>query len=280
MANESTYTGISTLIANVYNNAVHAAFEGNVISPHIEVWQDSSSPAPRVFGSYSGGTFLAVAESADNAAQAFNASVGGTLTPAVYAQMIELTNRRLRAEPGRAQREAGIHLGNTLASSVDTQLAGLFSSLSGGTVGTAGGTLTWANVFLAQAKMRTNKLAGPYTCVLHPVQWYYLTSASSGVPTLMQSEAIKDSVVGTFYQASFGGIDFFVDANITSGTAAVGGMFVRDAMVLDIRQPFKIEPQYDAKISGNGGWEINASMEYAYGVYQPTHGVNMVGTSS
>ena len=280
MANESTYTGISTLVANVYNNAIHAAVEGNVISPHIEVWQDSTSPAPRVFGSYSGGTFLAVAESADNAAQAFNAAASGTLTPAVYAQMIELTNRRLRAEPGRAQREAGIHLGNTLASSVDTQLAGLFSSLTGGTVGTAGGTLTWANIFLAQAKMRTNKLAGPYTCILHPVQWYYLTSASSGVPTLMQSEAIKDSVVGTFYQASFGGIDFFVDANITSGTAAVGGMFVRDALVLDIRQPFKIEPQYDAKISGNGGWELNASMEYAYGVYQPTHGVNLVGTSS
>ena len=280
MANESTYTGISALVANVYNNAIHAAVEGNVISPHIEVWQDSTSPAPRVFGSYSGGTFLAVAESADNAAQAFNAAAGGTLTPAVYAQMIELTNRRLRAEPGRAQREAGIHLGNTLASAVDTQLAGLFTSLTAGDVGSAGSTLTWANVFLAQAKIRTAKVAGPYTCVLHPVQWYYLTSASSGVPTLMQSEAIKDSVVGTFYQASFGGIDFFVDANITSGTAAIGGMFARDAMVLDIRQPFKIESQYDAKISGNGGWELNASMEYAYGVYQPTHGSKMIGTSS
>lgn len=280
MANESTYTGISTLVANVYNNAIHAAVEGNVISPHIQVWQDSDSPAPRVFGSYSGGTFLAVAESADNAAQAFNAASSGTLTPAVYAQMIEITNRRLRAEPGRAQREAGVHLGNTLASSVDTQLAGLFSSLTGGTVGTAGGTLTWTNIFRAQAYLRTAKLAGPYTCVLHPVQWYYLTSAASGVPTLMQSEAIKDSVVGTFYQASFGGIDFYVDANITSGTAAVGGMFVRDAMVLDIRQPFKIEPQYFAKISGNGGWEINASMEYAYGVYQPTYGAQLIGTSA
>lgn len=280
MANESTYTGISTLVANVYNNAIHAAVEGNVISPHIEVWQDSDSPAPRVFGSYSGGTFLAVAESADNAAQAFNAASSGTLTPAVYGQMIELTNRRLRAEPGRAMREAGVHLGNTLASSVDTQLAGLFSSLTGGTVGTAGGTLTWANVFLAQAKIRAQKVAGPYTCVLHPVQWYYLTSASSGVPTLMQSEAIKDSVVGTFYQASFGGIDFFVDANITSGTAAVGAMFAREAMVLDIRQPFKIEPQYFAKISGNGGWELNASMEYAYGLYRPTYGATMIGTSS
>lgn len=280
MANESTYTGISTLVANVYNNAIHAAVEGNVISPHIEVWQDSDSPAPRVFGSYSGGTFLAVAESADNVAQAFNAASSGTLTPAVYGQMIELTNRRLRAEPGRAMREAGVHLGNTLASAVDTQLAGLFSSLTGGTVGTAGGTLTWANVFRAQAYIRTQKVAGPYTCVLHPVQWYYLTSASSGVPTLMQSEAIKDSVVGTFYQASFGGIDFFVDANITSGTAAVGAMFAREAMVLDIRQPFKIEPQYFAKISGNGGWELNASMEYAYGLYRPTYGATMIGTSS
>lgn len=280
MANESTYTGISTLVANVYQNAIHAAVEGNVISPHIEVWQDSTSPAPRVFGSYSGGTFLAVAESGDNSAQAFNASAGGTLTPAVYAQMIEMTNRRLRAEPGRAQREAGIHLGNTLAAAVDTQLAGLFSSLTGGTAGTAGGTLTWANVFRAQAYIRTQKVAGPYTVVLHPVQWYYLTSAASGVPTLMQSEAIKDSVVGTFYQASFGGMDFFVDANITSGTAAVGAMFARDAMVLDIRQPFKIEPQYFAKISGNGGWELNASMEYAYGVYQPTHGAQLIGTSA
>lgn len=280
MANESTYTGISTLVANVYNNAIHAAVEGNVISPHIQVWQDSDSPAPRVFGSYSGGTFLAVAESADNAAQAFNAASSGTLTPAVYAQMIEMTNRRLRAEPGRAQREAGVHLGNTLAAAVDTQLAGLFSSLTGGTVGTAGGTLTWANVFRAQAYIRTQKVAGPYTVVLHPVQWYYLTSAASGVPTLMQSEAIKDSVVGTFYQASFGGMDFYVDANITSGTAAVGAMFARDAMVLDIRQPFKIEPQYFAKISGNGGWELNASMEYAYGVYQPTYGAQLIGTSA
>lgn len=280
MANESTYTGISALIANVYENALHAAVEGNVIAPHINVWQDSDSPAPRVWGSYSGGTFLAVAESADNAAQAFNASADGTATPAVYAQMIELTNRRLRAEPGRAQREAGIHLGNTLAADVDTKLAGLFSSLTGGTVGSAGGTITWANVLLAQAKLRANKVAGAgYTCVLHPVQWYYLASATT-VPTLMQSEAIKNSTVGTFYQASFGGIDFFVDANITSGTAAVGAMFARDALYLDIRQPFKIEPQYFAKISGNGGWELNASMEYAYGVYRTTFGVQMIGTSS
>jgi len=280
MANESTYTGISTLIANVYENAMHAAFEGNVVSPHINIWQDSTSPAPRIFGSYSGGTFLAVAESADSAAQAFNATAGGTATPAVYAQMIELTNRRLRAEPGRATTEAGVHLGNTLAKAVDTHLVGLFSSLTAGTVGTAGGTLTWGDLFKAQAYVRTQNVPGPYTVIVHPMQWYYLASAASGVPTLMQSDEIKNSVIGTFYQASFGGLDFFVDANITSGTAAVGGMFARQAMFLDIRQPFKVEPQYFAKISGNGGWEVNGSMEYAYGVYRPLFGAGLIGTSA
>jgi len=71
-----------------------------------------------------------------------------------------------------------------------------------------------------------------------------------------------------------------VDANITSGTAAVGCMFARPAIALDIRQPFTINPQLDASYSGNGAWEVNASMEYAYGVYRPTFGAQLIVTSS
>jgi hypothetical protein len=96
----------------------------------------------------------------------------------------------------------------------------------------------------------------------------------------MQNTALAESIVKNFYQASFGGIDFFVDANITSGTAAVGAMFAKPAIALDMRQPFTINPQWDASYSGNGAWEVNASMEYAYGVYRPTFGVQMIGTSS
>jgi hypothetical protein len=113
-------------------------------------------------------------------------------------------------------------LGNVLGEFVDTTLVGHLSSLTGGTVGSAGGTLTWQNIFRAQAYLRTNKVSGPYFCVVHPVQWYHLTSATSGVPTLMGNTSIAESIVGGFYMASFGGIDFFADANITSGTAAVG----------------------------------------------------------
>jgi hypothetical protein len=280
MANESTYAGIDDLVASVYETALMVAQEGNVIAPFVTVFDDTQSQVPRIFGSYSGGTFLAVAESADSANQAFNADPAGTLTPAVLSSMVTLTERRLRTDPSNAVREAGVYLGQTASAKIDTDLASLFASLTGGTVGTAGGTLTWANIMRAQAYIRSNKVFGSYACVLHPVQWYYLTSATSGVPTLMQNTSIAESIVGNFYQASFGGIDFFCDANITSGTAAVGAMFAKPAMALDLRQAFSIERQRDASWSGNGAWELVASMDYGYGVFRPTYGVICKGTSA
>ena len=52
-------------------------------------------------------------------------------------------------------------------------------------------------------------------------KWYYLTSASTGVPTLMQSEDLKNRFMSGFYQASLDNMDFFVDANIAAGTASI-----------------------------------------------------------
>jgi hypothetical protein len=57
-------------------------------------------------------------------------------------------------------------------------------------------------------------------------------------------------------------------------------MFARSAIALDMRQPFTINPQWNASYSGNGAWELNASIEYAYGVYRPKFGCEMIGTSA
>lgn len=278
MAGESTYAGIAGLVANIYDIAVMSAQEGNAIAPFVTVFNQTGS-APRIFGAYSGGTFAAVAEDADMSAQAFNSSASGTITPATYGSQILLTERRIASDPANAQAEAGQYLGETASAHIDTNLAGVFASLTGGTVGTAGGTLTWANILRAQAYLRTNKVFGRYTVVVHPVQWYYLTSASSGVPTFIDNPNLKESVINGFYQASFGNMDFLADANIASGTAAVAGMFAKPAIVLDMRRPFTINPQWDASYSGSGGWELNSSMEYGYGVYRPIYGVKMIGTS-
>jgi hypothetical protein len=276
----STYDDIKTLVANVYELALLKAQEGNVIAQLVTVFNDNQGIAPRVYGEYSGGTFASIAGTADMSAQTFSASAGGTIIPATYGQQITLNMNRIKSDPAGAQRDAGQYLGETAAAHIDTNLAGRFSSLTGGTIGSGGGTLTWANIFNAQAIMRSNKIYGRYAVVLHPMHWYHLTSASSGVPTLMQSEEIKNRFMSGFYQASLDNMDFFVDANIAAGTAAVAAMFSRPAIALDIRQPFTINPQWDASMAGVGAWELNASMVYGFGVYRPTYGVQLKGTTS
>jgi hypothetical protein len=272
----SRYEDIKTLVANVYELALLTAQEGNVIAQLSTVFNDNQGLAPRIYGEYSGGTFASIAGTVDMSAQTFSASAGGTITPSTYGQQISLTVNRIKSDPAGAQRDAGQYLGETAAAHIDTNLAGLLDDFTGGTAGTAGGTLTWANIFYAQAILRGNKVYGRYSVVLHPLQWYYLTSASSGVPTLMQSEDIKNRFMSGFYQASLDNMDFFVDANIAAGTA-YGGMFAKPAIALDMRQPFTINPQWDASYAGVGAWELNASMVYGFGVYRPTYGVTLVG---
>jgi hypothetical protein len=279
MAGESTYNAISSLVANIYEGALLTASENSVMTNLVTVYRDSTSMTPRVFSNYTGGTIVSLAEISDLSAQTFNPAAAGTVTPALFGQQYYVTDARITSDFNAVQRDASQDLGRVFGVKVDTDLVGKFASLTGGTVGTAGGTLTWANIQRAAAYLRAAYAPGNFIAVLRPEHWYYLTSASSGVPTLMQSPAWMDSLAANFYQASWGGIDFFVDGNITSGTAAVAGMFHPDAIAYDERRPFRIETQRDAS-RGGGGWELNATIIYGAGIYRPTFGVQMIGTSS
>jgi hypothetical protein len=47
-------------------------------------------------------------------------------------------------------------------------------------------------------------------------------------------------------------------------------MFSSNAMALDMRRPFRMEPERDAS---RRGIELNVSSIYAYGVWRPQYGV-------
>ena len=278
MANESTYAGIT--VAAVYETVFLAAREQTVMAPLVTTFSNSTSSTPRIWSTYSGGTIATVTEATDMSAQAFNYSPAGTLTPTQYGAQYFLTDQRIASDIVAAQRDAGTDLGQLLGVHVDTSLSGtaIFSNLTGGTVGSAGGTLTWANVMRASAYLKAARAPFPYYVVLRPEHWYYLASGTA-LPTLVQSNALMDSVAAQFYIGGWGGMEFFVDSNITSGTAAVAAMFNRQAIALDLRRAFRLELQRDAS-RGGGGVELNATMIYATGVYRPTFGVQMIGTSA
>lgn len=278
MANESTYTSVSGLIASIYEGAWLTAREQSIVRGLVAGYADNTS-TPRVLASYTGGTIATVTEATDMSAQTFTKAAYGTLTPAQYGAQYFITDQRIDSDPQGVVADASTDLGQLLAVHVDSNLVSLFSSFTGGTVGTAGGTLTWANVMRANAYLRAQKAAFPYYVVLRPEQWYYLASDATNVPTLAQSDELKGAIADSFYIGGWGGMQFFIDANITSGTAAVGGMFARDAAAIDLRRAFRLESQRDAS-RGGGGWELNATMIYAYGTKRPLFGAQLIGTSA
>lgn len=278
MAGESTYSTISALVQNIMEGALLTASENSVMQPLVKNYTDQTGLAPRVFSNYTGGTIVSLAEVSDLSSQTFTPAAAGTVTPSIWGMQYYFTDARINSDFNATRTDAADDLGRNFAVKVDTSLVTLFSSLTGGTVGTAGGTLTWANVHRAAAYVKAANATGNIIAVFRPEQWYYLTSASTGVPTLMQSPAWMDSLAANYYQGSWGGINFFVDNNITSGTAAVAAMFHQDAIAFDLRKPFGIEYQRDAS-RGGGGWELNATAWFGSAVYRPTFGVQMIGTS-
>ena len=284
MANESSYSDITSLIGNIYEGALLAARENDVMSSLVTVINEAGNSQPRIWSTYSGGTFATITEATDMTSQAFTPTLAGTITKTMYGSQYFLTDLRISGDTQNVVRDAASYIGGEAGEHIDKNLVGLFSSLTGGTVyggGTSnvGGTLTWANIFRAQAYARAAKIKGRYSVVLRPEQWYYLTSATSGVPTLMQNTNIAEAIIGGFYQASFSNLDFYTDANLTSGTACVAGMFGREAIELVIARALRIEQQRDGS-RGGGGWEANATMQYGYGAKRPTYGVQLIGTSA
>jgi hypothetical protein len=103
------------------------------------------------------------------------------------------------------------------------------------------------------------------------------TAIAPGV-TVTNSPSIQDEFIRQFYVNTVGGVDIFLTANISVGTSVFGALFNRDAMALDMRRAFRLEPERDAS---RRGLELNASSIYAYGVWRPEYGIaiNTAGTA-
>jgi hypothetical protein len=282
MASEATYAAFAGMLPKIYDAAFLTLRDMSIVANLVTSPGDKSGLQPRVFGNYSGGTVNVLAETDDMSVQAWAATAGGTVTPTIKGTEYFLNDTLIESGDQLAASDASTDLGNILAEKVDVDLTALFASFTGGTTGTAAGTITWANVLRAAAYLRANKVPQPYYCVLRPEAWYYLLSASSGVPTLMASINFENNLYASnaFFQASYSNIGFFVDANLVAGTTVpAGGMFSRDAIYFDQRRPLRIEAQRDAS-RGGGGYELNATIIYAAAIRRATHGVQMLGTTS
>lgn len=280
MANESSASSISALINDIYEAALLTAREQSVMLPLVATFGDMQGLASRVRTDYTGGTVVTpLAETTDLSAQTFTPAAGGTITIGQVGAQYFITDLRIESDYNNVMRDAGVDLGQLAAVNIDTALVGDLGSLTGGTVGTAGGTITWANVFAAITKLRANFAPAPYFGVVRPEHWYFLANTLSAGQSVTNAPDLQNSIARDWYVGTAYGVNWFVDANITAGTAAVGGIFSREAIGFDLRRALRIEAQRDAS-RGGGGYELNMTCVYGHGVWRPTFGVKMVGTST
>ena len=272
------YSDISSFVASIYERSVFVAREQNLMSNLVSNYS-ARGWMTRTFSTRPQITAETVADGVDYSnATTFGKSSVGTVTPAEAIAQVILTDQDIETDPDGAVNDAATELGMAIAAKIDTDLTEIFSSFSTDKGPGAGQANTIADLASGVAVVRNRmKRAGDVVAVLHPYQWHdlwvQLGQPAATYPALgeLVTQALRD-----YYVANLLTIRVYVSSNVpVSGTDATGGVFNQDAIALDTRRPYRLEPERDASLRGT---ELNATAGYAVGLgKRPTFGVKFIG---
>lgn len=269
-------TDISTYIQSIFEDAMFVAREQAFMPGIVLNFDNETDEAkPRKSSQYGQATIATIGETDDLQSQSFTPSVLQTLTPAEAGGQFFITDTRLSSDPFGVRDDAAMELGMATAKKINADLLGDIASLTGGTVGSAGTTITWGHFFAALSQVEVaSRKAGPYACVLHTYQWHILAKAAAVAATVTNAPNFQDEVMKRWYVGTVGPVDIYAttDLTIDGSTDASGGMFPRQALAYDERRPFRLEVERDAS---RRGWELNATTVYAHGTWRPAFGIVM-----
>ncbi len=265
-------------IQKVYEDAMFVARDQNLMASLVTTYTGEGI-APRVSSQWSSTSISAVNDDDDLTSQAFTPTVLSTLTPSEVGAQYLITDQRAESDPFGVQQAAAVELGQAIATKIETDLVGDFTSFTGGTVGAAGSAMTWGRFFAAAAQLRAQKAPGPVYAVLHPYHWHDLASEASIAGTNFNAPQFGDDVMRNRFVGMAAGVMIFESANIPvdGSDDAISGLFTPMALALDVRRAPRIEDERDASRRAT---ELNLSAVYAHGVWRPKFGVKMIADAS
>lgn len=275
----TTYQDVDSLINDIYSAALVVARENARMSALVQNFGDQTGMTPRKVTQYGTSTFNALGEADDMIPAQFSRTLLSTLTPTEYGDAFLLTDQRVESDPENVRRDAAFELGMGMAQKIDIDIASHFDELTGGTIVSAGGTITWGNIFSAISILEASQAPRPYVAVLDPFQWNRLAQAVIPAGAQTNAPGIQDEVVRRYVLMQVGGVDLITSSNVQGhgGTAAYGAVFSQSALALDMRRAPRLEPQRDAS---RRAWELNMTAVYAAGVWRPAYGVAIVADAS
>ena len=276
----NTFADISSIAQAVQHDANFVLREMAFIDRLILNLSDRTGGNTRTRYDYSSVTMNDIGESDDLTSQAFTPSAGVTLTPAEIGAQFFITDKRAASDaPENILTDAATELGMAGADAVSQDIYGLFSSLTGGTVGASGSAMTWGllSAAITQARVSIKNAAIPLVAVMHSYQWHVLAKAASiAGSSLAQAPRFTDEVTANWYVGNYAGCAIFVSpAMPLSSTDCYAGVFAKEAMAIDWRKAPGVEAERDAS---RRGVELNYTAMYAKGVWRPTFGVQLITT--
>lgn len=279
MADNNIWGDVSSLANSVQVDAYHVVRETGQMQSIVTVFDDLATMNARKSYKYNQGTVVSVSDADDLTSKAFTPSADQTLTPAEIGLQFFITDARMMGDvPESIRNDAARELSLAALDKVETDLIGDMASLTGGAIGTTGGTITWGYLAaaIAQARNANKSNTVPLVAVIHEYQWAVLAKSATvagasvaAIAPAWQEEMTRQGFVSGFMgvpiKTVFGGID--------SSTDFTGGVFPRSALAIDWRRNIRVEPERDAS---RRGWELNMSAIYAHGVWRPELGVKMI----
>lgn len=274
----STIADLNGLYPNIYGDALFVARDNSLMAGLVSQLSGSTF-ATRYIPIYNQLTASTVSEGATATAQQLTKGTAETIVPAIVTVRAALTDERIMTDPDNAgdaiAREAGMAIGQK----VDQDLIGEFANFSQD-FGAAGSALTIKRAAAAVAYIRAQSAFDRPNAVVAPYTWYSLQTelSQAGVTTRSGNGVdIVNQAMRDFWVSDFQGANWYTSANIGTGTAAVSGMFAREAIVLDTRTSMTMEIQRDADTRS---WWYYFVMRYGTGTPRPTFGVKLTATNS
>lgn len=278
MANTSVYN--DEFFANFVTDAEFAAYETSVSRNLCRLF-----PVPMNAGKVAqvpiwgqGSAQLITNEGAATARDTTSSQALITLKEHVYYSQV--TDMLRESAYGDVMAQLAEISGRAIGESLDTMVFGEFDSFSSD-IGSTTTELTTELILKGAATLRAAKVMGPYFCVVHPNQAFYMKktltqvlpySAATGLanPSDLGNQVMISGVIG-----SVGGVTVvespLVEAVSTGGaTAYRAGLFAPSALGIAERGGLSLNTLY---LPANRATDLSVVAVAGAGVLQATHGV-------
>jgi|APSaa5957512622_1039677.scaffolds.fasta_scaffold46935_2 hypothetical protein len=284
------WSDVSSIAQSVQHDAYFIVRETNFLQGLVTEFGDMSGMNTRKSYKYNSGAAVVIGDGDDLTSSAFTPSADQTLTPYEIGEQFFVTDARAESDvPEMIMTDASRELGFAATDKVMTDQVGDFPSLTGGTVGAAGSTITWGYMAagIQQARNVNKNGAKPLSAVIHGYQAGVLAKSASiaGATQLTSALGYTEAVTrqGTGMSAGtpvfmFMGVPIyqvFQDADASDDFN--GAIFPKEALAIDWRRPIRVEGQRDAS---RRGWELNMSAIYDTGIWRPDLGISIIFDAS